>query len=195
MALAGSILIVAATWSSAEVRYPQSALAHIIPGGPSLRTALAELRDLPELQPGAVEGAELLERHLPGERRSIVLTKADLSVEILLRAERGSRVPLGDPWEDSFVPEGHLDALAAFVDELHAGDLALLDAPAREAFDAYQRDPTLDPMEDEPDDDIVPSGLAPLQKVVLHAMAQRFALRTIAGSDDGLEVVELTDLG
>jgi hypothetical protein len=195
VALAGSILIVGATWSSVEVRYPQSALAHVVPGGPSLRAALVDLRDLPELQPGAVEGAELLDRYLPGEGRSIVLTQADLSVEILLRAERGSRVPLGDPWEDSFVPAGHLDALAAFVDELDPGDRALLDASAKEAFDAYQRDPTLDPMEDEADEALVPRGLAPLQRVVLQAMAQRFTLRTIVATDGGLEVVELTDLG
>ena len=195
VALGGSILLVAASWSSVEVRYPQSALAHVVPGGPSLRTALVDLRDLPELQPGAAEGAELLDRHLPGEPRSIVLARADLSVEILVRAERGSRVPLGDPWEDSFVPEGHLDALAEFVDELDAGDLALLDAPAREAFDAYQRDPTLDPMEEEADDALVQTGLAPLQKVVLQAMAQRFALRTVVATEAGLEVVELTDRG
>ena len=195
VALAGSILLVAATWSSAEERYPQSALAHVVPGGPSLRAALANLRDLPELQPGAVEGAELLEEHLPGERRSIVLTSADLSVEILVRAERGSRVPLGDPWEDSFVPEGHLDALAAFVDELEVGDLALLDPAAREAFDAYQRDPTLVPLDEPGEGTLVPAGLAPLQKVVLHGMAQRFSLRTVVATEGGLEVVELTDLG
>jgi hypothetical protein len=102
---------------------------------------------------------------------------------------------LGDPWEDSFVPAGHLDALATFVDELDPGDLALVDAPAKEAFDVYQRDPTLDPMEDEADETLVPRGLAPLQRVVLQAMAQRFTLRTIVATDGGLEVVELTDLG
>ena len=37
----------------------------------------------------------------------------------------------------------------------------------------------------------MPSGLASLQKVVLHDIGQRFDLRTLARTDGGLEVVEL----
>ena len=130
-ALSVSGLLVAVAWSSADTRYSQSALAHVVPGGPSLTTALDDLRDPPPLLAEATEGESLLDEYLPDEPRSIVLTSADLSVEILMRAERGSAVPLGDPWEDSFVPEQHLDPLEEFVDDLEAGDRALLDAGAR----------------------------------------------------------------
>lgn len=189
-ALAAGTVLVAVTWPTVQERYPQSALAQVVPGGRSLPTALRALRDLPALQPGAVEGAALLEQHLPDEARSIVLTSADLSVEVLVRAERGNRVPLGDPWEDSFVPEGHLDALGAFVDELELGDRALLDAAARAAFEEHQRDPDLDPFAPQ-EGSLVPRGLASLQRWVLREVALRYDLRAISVNDSGLEVVEL----
>ena len=198
MAVAGSILLVAATWSSVEVRYPQSALAHVVPGRTVVaHAALVDLRDLPELQPGAVEGAELLDEHLPGRARSIVLTGADLSVEILVRAERGSSVPLGDPWEDSFVPEGHLDALAArsWTARRAASSPSSTARPGGVRRLPARPDPRPDGQPARRST-LVPTGLAPLQKVVLHgdrpsASPSERSSRT----EGGLEVVELTDLG
>ena len=75
-----------------------------------------------------------------------MLTSADLSVEILMRAERGNAVPLGDPWEDSFVPEHHLEPLGAFVDGLDGGERMLLDARRAEPSTATAREPDLDPL-------------------------------------------------
>jgi hypothetical protein len=190
-ALSVSGLLVAVAWSSADTRYSQSALAHVVPGGPSLTTALDDLRNPPPLLAEATDGESLLDEYLPDEPRSIVLTSADLSVEILMRADRGSAVPLGDPWEDSFVPEQHLDPLEEFVDDLEAGDRALLDAAGREAFDRYRTQPALDPLTDEGTGTLVPSGLASLQKVALRDIGLRFDLRTLVRTASGLEVVEL----
>jgi hypothetical protein len=120
-----------------------------------------------------------------------VLTSADLSVEILMRAGRGNAVPLGDPWEDSFVPEAHLAPLGRFVDGLVAGDRVLLDEPGRTAFEGYRREPSRDPLGAAGVGTLVPSKLASLQEWVLREIGQRFDLRTLARTDDGLEVVEL----
>ena len=130
-ALALSVVLVAASWTTAETRYPQSALAHVVPGGTPLSTAIDRLWDPPPLRPEAPAGERLLRQRMPGEERSIVLTSADLSVEILMRAGRGNAVPLGDPWEDSFVPGHHIAPLEEFVEGLHGGELMLLDAPGR----------------------------------------------------------------
>lgn len=195
--LAVSALLVAVAWPSIGARYEQSALAHVVPGGPSLASAVDQLRDPPALRPEAVEGVELLNAYMPGEERSIVLTDADLSVEILMRAGRGSRVPLGDPWEDSFVPDQHLGRLGDLVDSLAAGDRALLDARGRAAFDLYRSRPSLDPFTADEGEAlaIVPSGLASLQKWVLEEIGQRFDLHTLALTESGMEVVELAPPG
>jgi hypothetical protein len=191
IAIGLATVLVAAAWTHVPDRYPQSALAHVVPGGPSLSSALDLLWDPPPLRSTAPEGEALLAEHLPGEARSMVLTSADLSVEILVRSGRGSSVPLGDPWEDSFVPDQHIAPLGEFVDGLRGGERALLDEPARLAFDAYRNDPSLDPLAGGGSTSIVPTELASLQEWVLQAIGQRFDLRTIALTESGLEVVEL----
>jgi hypothetical protein len=186
-----STLLVAVAWLSVDTRFSQSALAHTLPGGPSLSAGFDRVWDPPPLRPQAPTGEALLREHLPDESRSIVLTSADLSVEILMRAERGNRVPFGDPWEDSFVPEHHLDRLQAFVDSVEGGDRALIDGPARTAYDAYRQDPTIDPLAEGGRDAIESGQLAGLQEWVLRELSQRFDLRTVVRTDDGMEVVEL----
>ncbi len=195
MALALSALLVAVAWSSVETRYSQSVLAHAVPGGTSLRTALDRVWNPPALRPEAPVGEQLLDQYMPGEARSIVLTSADLSVEILMRTARGNSVPLGDPWEDSFVPEQHLVPLGEFVDRLEAGDRMLIDGPGREAFEGYRAQPSLDPLVDSGAQSIVPTDLAGLQEWVLREIGERFDLRTLVRTEEGLEVVELVPLG
>lgn len=195
LALSLSALLVAVAWSSVETRYSQSALAHVVPGGTSLGDGLERLWNPPALRPEAPVGEQLLNQFMPGEGRSIVLTSADLSVEILMRAERGNEVPLGDPWEDSFVPDHHLVPLGEFVDRLESGDRALIDGPGREAFDAYRAQPSLDPLVDSGAQSIVPTDLAGLQEWVLREIGKRFDLRTLVRTEEGLEVVELVPLG
>ena len=159
--------------------------------GESLAAARERLWNPAPIRPEAAAGADLLAEHLPGESRSIVLTSADLSVEILMRAERGSEVPLGDPWEDSFVPEQHLDPLQEFVDGLSGGERMLLDAPARRAFDGHRAQPDLDPLAESGQGLIEPGAMASLQEWVLKEIGARYDLQTIVVTDEGLEVVQL----
>ena len=186
-ALAVAALLVSVSWSSVQVRFPQSALAHALPGGPSMGEALDRLWNPPPLFPGADEGERLLARYMPGERRSVVLTAADLSVEILMRSGRASEIPFGDPVEDSFVPEDHLPALARAVAELKPGDRILVDEPAARTFMAYLREPQRDPLSDP----LELGGLAHLQEWVLKELGARFRLRPVARGEAGLMVVEL----
>ena len=194
LALGASVLLTAVAWSSVDTRFSQSALAHAVPGGDSLRGALERLWDRPAFGPEAPEGERLLAEHTPGEESSIVLTKADLSIEILLRAGRSSEVPLGDPWEDSFVPDDHLAPLGDFVDSLEPGDRLLIDAGAREAFATYRRDPSLSPFEAQPTGS-TPTGLASLQLWVLKEIGADYDLRPVSRGRLGLEVVELVPPG
>lgn len=192
LGLAISALLIAVAGSSVETRFSQSALAHVLPGGSSLPDALRRLWNPPPLRPAAAEGQMLLEDHMPGERRSSVITSADLSVEILLRSERGSAVPLGDPWEDSFVPYDHLEPLGEYVEGLEPGERLLIDGPAREAFLAYRRNPARDPLAraERPTAQSA-GGLAVLQEWTLNEIGGLWDLETVARSPSGLEVVEL----
>ena len=57
----------AVAWSPAQVRFPQSVLAHVAPGGPSLKAALQKLADPPAVREAAPMGEKLLNQYLPGE--------------------------------------------------------------------------------------------------------------------------------
>ena len=192
IALGLSAVLLAVAWSPAQVRFPQSVLAHVAPGGPSLKAALQKLADPPAVREAAPMGEKLLNQYLPGERRSIVLTSAELSVEILMRSGRGSAVPFGDPSEDSFVPEQQFKPLGAFVAGLTGGERILLDRPGREAYDLFRADPGRPGLAPITSAALVPSGLASLQTWVLKEIGLRFDLRTIVVDEgSGLEVVEL----
>ena len=134
----------------------------------------------------------LLDRYMPGQERSLVIADGDLTVEILTRSGRASELPLGDPWEDSLVPDGHLDALAETVDQLQPGTRMLVDESAMRVLRQLVADPDRDPI-DEPvgKSSLVPSGIANLQQWALQRIGERFRLRTIAVGSDALRVVEL----
>ena len=192
LALLISSLLVAVAASSVDTRFSQSALGLARPGGASLTDALDRLWEPPALRPIAPEGERLLATHMPGERRSIVLMTPDPGLEILLRSDRASAVPLGDPYEDSYVPEDHLEPLGEFVETLESGDRMLIDAPGREVFERYRLDPERDPFTGSAYG--VPAataGLTTLQEWVMREIGKRFDLRRIARSENGLEVVEL----
>jgi hypothetical protein len=191
-ATALAVLLVAVAWSATGMRYEQSALAHVIPGGDSLGTALHGLAHPPELAKGADAGIELLEREMPGEEESTVLTSADLGVEVLMATDRINRIPFADPWEESLVPEQHLPALTEAVDGLRSGDRVLMDGPAERVFEGYVREPERDPLADPfSQSTIVPSGIAVLQEWVLKEIGVRFRLRTVARGPGGIFVAEL----
>ncbi len=189
LALAAGLatLLVAVAWSGVGFRFSQSAIALAPPGGRSLPDALTRLWDRPALAPGAEEGERLLERYMPDEHESLVLTSADLGVEVLMRTGRINEIPLSDPWEDSLVPSEHLTALEDAVGALRPGDRILLDGPASKVFAGYVRS------RDEPvsQSTIVPSGIATLQALVLKEIGERYSLRTVARGGDGMRVAEL----
>jgi hypothetical protein len=187
-----SALLVAVSASSVSERWNESALAIARPGGTSLSATLDRIFDPAPLRPQTADGEQLLESEMPGEERSAVLTSADTSVEILIRTERGNAVPLGDPWEDSFVPEDHLEPLGAWIDTLEPGARLLIDAPARESFELSRDDPDRDPLATPAGGvSLVPSGMAVLQEWVLKEIGQRYDLEVVATSPSGVEVVEL----
>jgi hypothetical protein len=189
---AAAALLVSVAWSSAGSRFSQSALGHVIPGGESLHAALHRLWYPPELAPGADEGERLLEQYMPGESESVVVTSADLAVEVLIHTDRTNRLPLADPWEDSLVPLEHLPALRAALDSLEPGERVLLDRPALDVFNGYRREPERDPLR-EPfsSGTVVPSGIAVLQEWELKEIGERFRLVTVARGDGGLVVARL----
>jgi len=185
-------VIVAVGWSRAGHGYSESALAHVVPGGDSLPSAVDRLWSNPVLKPGTPDGVRLLETQMPSEDRSLVLTDADLGIEILTASGRTSELPFGDPWEDSLVPEQHLEALGQSVDELEPGQLMLVDDAAIGVFRGYLADPTRDPLENPIGEvNLVPTGIASLQEWVLKEIGRRFQLRTVASGEYGLRVVEL----
>jgi hypothetical protein len=188
-----SAVMIAAGASSIPTRWDQSALAHVVPGGDSLPTALRRLWHPPPFEPGVDQGVALLDAEMPGAK-PIVMTSADLGIEILAKSQRSNAVPLGDPWEDSFVPDQHLDELAGFVDSLEAGDRMLIDRPAADAFRVYRAEPERDPIEDPVGGEaVVPTGVAVLQEWLLKEIGKRFDLDTVATADDGsgVSVVQL----
>ncbi len=197
VALGAAAVMIAAGASSIPTRWDQTALVHALPGAPSLRGALQRLWHPPPFEAGVNEGVRLLDAEMPGPK-PIVMTSADLGIEILATADKSNAVPLGDPWEDSFVPDQHLDDLGDFVDSLRPGDRMLVDGPALEAFRGYRREPGRDPIADPfAQASIVPTGLAALQEWLLKEIGERFNLRAVAAAADasGVEVVELVPRG
>ena len=185
-ALAIAALVVASAWSSVGDRFPRSALAHAAPGGTSLRGALERLWHPPALNRAALPGVRVLERHMPGEPRSLVFAAPDLAVEILLRSGRIDRLLLADTRETSFVAGEQLPALRRHIAGLRAGDRMLMDGAALQSLRALRADPRADPLQ-------TPGRLVPLQQWALRRIDERFRLRTVA-REQGYEVLELVAL-
>ena len=173
-ALAVAVLALSAAWSGVTDRFPRTALAHAVPGGRSFRDAVDRLWNPPPLLPRSPAGVALLDRHMPGERRSLVVLPPDLGIEVLLRSDRASRLPFGDPWEDSFIFSEHIPELRDALAGLAPGDRMLIDRSTLAALAG----------------DLPFSGLAPLQSWVLERVGQRFALLPVGGAEE-LVVVEL----
>lgn len=200
LALGASALMVSAAWSSVGVRYPQSALAYVTPGGPSVGDALARLRDMPELNAGAKQAELLLDRYWEGRQESLVLTVPDLGIEALAQTGRRNLLPLSNPLESSFVAAQRLDRLNEALEEIELGELMLADEGALHKFEELQRNPDemLRPGYDF--DPLGPEvlrlrfssgGLTLLQEYALGWLAQRFDTKIVARRGGGLFVVEL----
>ena len=186
-ALAVAVLVLSVAGSSLGPRFPQSALAHAFPRGNSFRDALERLWDPPPLDPSAPAGELLLARHMPGERRTVVLVSPDLGTEILLRSERANRLPLGNPWEDSFVISERLPGLRDAIAGLAPGDRMLVDREALRTLAGQRANPSRNPLGEAGST----RPLAPLQRWALREVDERFRLRAIARDDLGFTVLEL----
>jgi hypothetical protein len=179
---AAAVLLVAVAWSGVGLRLSQSALAYAVPGGRSLGSAIDRLWDEPVLAPGAADATRLLDTYMPGEHESVVLTSPDLSVEALMRTHRINEIPLSDPWEDSFVPDLHRDAVETAVAKLQPGRRMLIDGAARQVLATPARQGAAA---------TAASGIATLQALALREIAARFRLEPVARTPSGVEVVEL----
>ena len=192
LALGVSSLLVATAWSSAADSRGESALALALPGGGSIHASVDRLRDLPPLAAGAAEAEALLGEWWPDDDEALVITAPDLGVEALARTDRINVLPLSDPWEDSLVPKQRLEVLDEALRSLGVGDLVLLDGSATDSFRRFQGGATIDPLAADPDETIVPTGLARLQEYALYEINRNFGLRVVDRADPGLVVAELT---
>jgi hypothetical protein len=202
-ATVAAAVLLGAAWGTVGDRFPRTPLGRALPGGQGLRASIDRLAHPPPLSgPAAITGGALLREAMPGERSSAVLTSPALGTEILLRADRGDRLGLGDPIEASFIAKDRLPQLRRAVGRLSAGDRVLLDALARRQLRALRRDPGLDPLANA--DEAARLGgsgtgsgglllrqIAPLQRWALRELDRRFRLRPVARGAGGLEVVEL----
>ncbi len=177
---AAAALLVALAWSNVGLRFSQSALAYLPPGGRSFRGAIDGLSHGPEISPGVADATRMLHTYMAGEHESVVLTSADLSVEALMRTHRINQIPLSDPWEDSLVPDLHTGAVDSAVADLRSGRRILIDP----ASHTLLRTPTTST-------DRFSVPIAPLEALALQKIAQRFRLERVAIAPSGVEVVEL----
>jgi hypothetical protein len=183
LALSVTLALVAVGWSSVSARFGHTALAHALPGIKSASDARERLWDFPPIDPRAPEAQRLLERHMPAERRSVVLADPELSVETLLRSGRFSRIPSGDPW----VLEQRLPGVRRAVAELRPGVLMLTHAEAlRVVASGHRRSPA----------ELaraygLGAPLAPLELAALQEITERFRLEPVERGDHGLLVMRL----
>ena len=186
LSLAGIVL--SAAWSPISGRVSDSALAYVLPGGPSLSGAFHRLWHPPPLNPLAGEGQRLLARYMPGEARSLVFTIGvpDLGTEILIRSRRGNRLPLGDPVEDSILPYSRLPALGHAVATLRPGDRLLMTTAAQSYVRSFRAHRTADPLKT-----AYPEGGTALEEWALERIAERFSLRPVAADGRGFIVAVL----
>lgn len=185
VALAAAAVPVAVGWSSIGDRYPDSALAHVIPGGPALRPALARLRAFPPVDPRASAAENLLRRSMPGEERSAVLVKPDLTVEALMRTGRSNRLALGNPREDDFTLDQRAPGVERAVAALRPGDRLLVDDGVLAALSQVRRDPS-SPL-------LRRAGplTSALQVRAIVDIDRRFRLRPVRRDPSGLTVMRL----
>jgi len=186
-AVALATLVVAAAWDRAGDRVGHTALAHLVPGGRDTVDAVDRLVHFPAIDAAAISGERVLERELPGERRSVVLAQPNLATETLMRSGRANELPLADAWEDSFVAQDRAPAVRNAVDSLQPGRRVLFDRGMLLALAAVRANPNIDLSRPT----VQGSPVAPLQLVALEELDRRFRLRAIRRGGDGWTVVEL----
>ena len=142
-----SALLVAASWSSAETRYPQSALAHVVPGGTSLSRPVDRLWDPRPAPAGGTRGRAAARRahawrgaqHRAHQRRPLG-RDPDAS---RTRQRGAARRPVGGQLRPRAPPRRRSTSSST---SLAGGELMLLDGPGREAFDGLPPSPIARPL-------------------------------------------------
>lgn len=186
LSLLASVIVVANVWPAAYHRAGDSVLAAVPPGGKSLRAGFDRLWDMPQVVPGSDEGIRLIERYMPGEDETAVLTEVDLDNDILVRSGRANALGITDAKEMSWVPGPHLGPAQDAVDSLEPGDRILVDRKALAAARVFRQDPDADP-----DRVALAVGLVGIQTRIIGWILEDYDFRTIARGSDGLTVVEL----
>lgn len=177
---AGALMVVNA-WPAVRTKWYDSALAQAVPyadggapggGGRSLRQSLRTLWDNPVMDPRAEAGVALINTHWAPGAPVLALTTADLTTEILMRAQRRNLLPISHPLEDDLIDSSRgrvLDAVA----HLAPGTRMLMDDPPIGTAGGAE-----------------PDYWVPLQAAALTAIRQRFDLRPIQALG-GVQTVEL----
>ncbi len=185
MVLAVALLSVSTVMPNAADRAGTSLLAYALPGGNSLSDGFERLWNPPALKAGAAEGADLLDRYMPGQEASPVLTVPDLDNNILTLAGRANSLAITDAKEQSWVEGPHLGPVADAVDELEPGDLMLIDTAALSAYRRLAFD-----QEADREQLAAETTLADIQLIALRDISERYRLRPVA-REGNLLVVEL----
>jgi hypothetical protein len=185
-ALCLAVLLVSAAWPSIGPRFARSPLAEAFPGGHGLRNDLHQLWHMPALDPRTPDGVHLVRTYMPGQRHVLVLVSPDLGIEILLKSGTASRLPIGDPIEESFVSSSRVPVLRKAIDKLRPGQRMLLDPVTWGALLKLRANPSVDPLQA-----FEKTLQAPLQAWILQRLDQRFRLRPIFRDRQGFVVVQL----
>lgn len=179
-------MVIAGSWSESERRFPRTLLAHLIPGGPSLKEDARRMWDSPPVDHRSVSAEALLDRYFPAGR-ALVLVEPDLGQETLIRSGRANLLPIAYPWQDEVALGESLPPVLAAISELPAGTPILLQEPLEpEAMPSaslrfeqvFGNVPTR-------------SRLGPLAQAALTEIEANFTLERIAEGADGLYVARL----
>jgi hypothetical protein len=183
--LAG-VLVLAGAWPGVRDKLPRTAIAHLVPGGPSFAADWSSMWDSPPIDPRAVAAQALIERNIPGDE-ALVLTEPDLGMEALMRSGRANVLPSSYPPNDEVDLPRSLPPVEDAVAGLEPGTLILTQAPpgpgeapskALEYQQLYGQTPA-------------GSRLGPLAQAALDRIEERFRLVPVAKGPDGLAVVRL----
>jgi len=181
-----AVLVTSIAWSSVGDRLPHTALAHVVPGGEGLRTALHRLKHPNPIDPRSPRGELLLARFMPGQERVLTVVSPDLETEIFLHSARVNRFPLDYPPEDSFVSSDYVERLRPVLAKLRPGDRLLTQASGLRAFARLRAQPSADPLSSP-----LARDLAPLQLWILQQVGRRFDLDVIYRDAQGYVVTKL----
>jgi hypothetical protein len=184
-ALSVVVLMLAAAWPAAGDHFSRSALRAALPGG-GLQARLHHLWHEPPIDPRAPAGERLVKRYLPGRQVVVLLpTSWDLAIEILMRSGRSSKLFIGDPSAEVFIPSVWVPKVRQDIAKLRAGERLLTDTSGLLVAAELRGRPANYAL----DHDI--PKVSPQIAWILHGIDTRFRLQPIHRDARGFVVVEL----